>query len=178
MNIHPSTYFGLGRPYKLNTKGSMQGVGKEAIEYSLEQDRKFLKTDIRIYHNNQTPTKEIDFEYNSEEELLEQISKRYDMEKMEPWDLAQVLGMLKQGGVISSEEYWLGQSVIPIMGSTSDAPRPKEFENALTDYYSNFETYVENSAHLYPPQQAQRLRDSMLVHKKMEGIFKEIQSYR
>lgn len=175
--------------FRPNVKLGLPYVGADAFAQMMKNTHRFTETNpnktfynqinsSNIYYNNETPTKEIDFTYNSTEELFEQISKRYDMEDMEPWDLCQVLGMLKQGGVITNEEYWLAQSVIPVIGSTSDFPRPEEFENALEDYYANFETFVKNNAHLYSPAQAQKLHDSMLVHKKMEGIFKQIQAYR
>lgn len=163
-----------GKP-NLHSNGVTQVKGEDAFNQILEK-RKVSADSIE--RKAELPWKNIDFEYNSTDELLEQISKRYNMEKLKPCELSQILNMLKEGGVITSDEYWLGQSVIPIAGSASDFPKPENFENALKDYYSNFKTYVDKNAHLYSPKGAQRLHDSVLVHQKIDALFHQIQSYR
>lgn len=124
------------------------------------------------------PRRKIDFGYETIDDLLQEISKRYDLENMKPWELSQVLSMLEEGGVITSQEFWLGQSIIPVSGAGNDVVIPEEPENLIRDYYADFENFVNKYSDLYSLNSRQRLHDSLLVHKKFDLIFQEIQSYR
>lgn len=125
-----------------------------------------------------TPRRKIDFGYETIDDLLEEISKRFDLEDAKPWELSQVLSMLEEGGVITSHEYWLGQGILPVNGTGEDLAVPKESNNLIKDYYANFEEYVDKYADSFSSDSRQRMQDSLLAHKKIDLIFQEIQSYR
>ena len=45
----------------------------------------------------------LDFEFNSTDELMEEISKRYDLENVKEGELCRILSLLEQGVAISGE---------------------------------------------------------------------------
>lgn len=124
------------------------------------------------------PWKKINFEYKDTDELLKEISKRYDLEEVKQGQLCQILSMLEQGGVITKHEYWAGQAIIPFSGKGENQPSFVRSENLIEDYYADFEKFVYKYGDLYSDNARQHLQDSLLAHKKIDLIFRQIQSYR
>lgn len=124
------------------------------------------------------PWKKIDFEYKDTDELLKEISKRYDLEEVKQGQLCQILSMLEQGGVITKHEYWAGQAMIPFGGAGGNQPSFICSENLIEDYYADFEKFVYKYGDLYSDNARWHLQESLLAHKKIDLIFRQIQSYR
>lgn len=120
----------------------------------------------------------LDFEFNSTDELMEEISKRYDLENVKEGELCRILSLLEQGGAISGEEYWLGQSIVPATGAGGDFAAPEKAKNLVRDYYDNFEEFVDRYGDTYSANAREHLQKSLLAHKKIDLIFQQIQSYR
>lgn len=165
----------LNKPrYTRRVRPCLTGEELEKFAKYMEQ---FQVNEYRSPNADYGLFRKIDFEYNTSDELLEQISKRYNMKKLEPGEKAQILNMLREGGVISNREYWLGLGVVPI-DIYSDDVGPEYVENVVDNYYLSYKAYWDKYSPKYKPEVREKLQDSVQIHEKIGEIFRQIQSYR